>query len=68
MCEKHLSAAWPDIIHPAADEEGEHLLDVKPEVVPGLFVVNLILTEKFLPITGLATPEVCHLKHSKLQS
>ena len=24
----------PDIIHPAADKEGEHLLDVEPEIVP----------------------------------
>ena len=61
-----LGAARPDIIHPAADEEGEHLFDVKPEVVPELFEVHLILMKKLLPITGLATPEVCHLK--QLQS
>ena len=24
----------PDIIHPAADKESEHLLDVEPEIVP----------------------------------
>ena len=62
-----LSRPRPDIIHPAADEEGEHLFDVKPEVVPELFEVNLIPMKKILPITGLATPEVCHLNQSKLK-
>ena len=35
----------PDIIHPAADKEGEHLLDVEPEIVPETISSGFLLEE-----------------------
>ena len=57
----------PDIIHPAADKEGEHLLDVEPEIVPET-ILSLLEEKKqlfikgCLPVTSLAAPIVDHLK------
>ena len=57
----------PDIIHPAADKEGEHLLDVEPEIVPEkisslLEKKHQLLIIRWLPVTSLAAPIVDHLR------
>ena len=57
----------PDIIHPAADKESEHLLDVEPEIVPETISSLLekqvqLLIICYLPVTSLAAPIVDHLK------